>query len=126
VCSAQRDLGPFCQSVGDYFQTIEDQVAIALKWQLYQELRQDMQSGIKNVPERALFPNGKPENDLPESYQIYRRLQRTGRAWWAGGEADQPYLLMLELDACAAGEEKFKNELAPYLLKIDRQGRKDA
>ena len=82
-----------------------------------------MHSGLANVPELSLFPHGHTD-DLPDCYGIYQRLKRDGTYWWAGGLADQPHILMLELDACAAGETQYEQQLAPYLLKLDQMGRK--
>ena len=99
-------------------------MASVLKWQLYKHLKADVQSGLKNVPEHILFPQGH-EEDLPECFLTYLRL-KGGQHWWPGGVADQPHLLVMEVEACAAGVAKYENEAVSYLRKIDAQGRKES
>lgn len=48
--------------------------------------------------------------EMPEAYGIYQQLKRFGTNWWAGGYADQPYILMLEMTKVEEAIQKFKRE----------------
>ena len=43
----------------------------------------------------------------PEPFKILRMLRNANTSYWAGGLADQPYFLLLELNAAANGERKY-------------------
>lgn len=62
-----------------------------------------------------LFPGGlNPQ--MPAVYGQYMQVKRYGHLWWAGGLADQPHIWLLEMDACAFGEEDYRSEQMPRLL----------
>lgn len=44
----------------------------------------------------------------PDHWAIYQQVRDYHQLWWEGGLADQPYWLMLELDAMAVGQERFE------------------
>lgn len=48
--------------------------------------------------------------EMPEPYGIYQQLKRFGMTWWAGGYADQPYILMLEMSRVEEAIQKFMRE----------------
>jgi hypothetical protein len=61
---------------------------------------------------------------IPEPLQLFYQLRRWNTLYWPGGYANQPYLLMLEFEACLEGEgalnERRKQNAeaqAEYLLK---------
>lgn len=56
--------------------------------------------------ELAMAEKGLSELDQPEPFKILRMLRNMGTTYWAGGLADQPYLLLMEMNAAANGERK--------------------
>jgi hypothetical protein len=44
--------------------------------------------------------------DQPEPYRILLMTRNLGIPYWSGGLADQPYLLMMEMNAAANGEKR--------------------
>lgn len=44
--------------------------------------------------------------EQPEPFSILRMLRNMNTSYWAGGLADQPYLLLKEMNAAAKGERK--------------------
>jgi hypothetical protein len=44
---------------------------------------------------------------VPGHWEIYQQMRAGNHLWWAGGLADQPYWLTLELDAIEAGQQQF-------------------
>jgi hypothetical protein len=47
--------------------------------------------------------------EQPEPYLILQMLRSTGTTYWQGGLADQPYLLMKEINAAATGEKNYED-----------------
>jgi len=54
--------------------------------------------------------NDNDDIEMPEAYGIYQQLKRFGTNWWAGGYADQPYVLMLEMTKVEEAIQKYKRE----------------
>jgi hypothetical protein len=101
-----------------------DTILERLKWDTYKGLLQNIQSGLKALPESYLFPKGEP-GQMPEVFRLYRRCNALGTLlWWAGGVADQPHILIREFEMCAAAESRFQNEELPKLREMDAKLRK--
>lgn len=93
-------------------------VSEALAWALYRDiLEKDPRSQLAQLPEDYFFPDGKPSSQMPEAYDTYRQIQRYHQLWWMGGLADQPHLLMKEIDACADGVSRYENVLMPWIME---------
>ncbi len=54
----------------------------------------------------------------PEPLKILRMLRNANTSYWAGGLADQPYFLLLELNAAANGERKYADRKADNVRKL--------
>ena len=91
---------------------IENGVALWLKWQRYLSLKDEPKSGLSRVSQASLFPKGEPE--CPNVYLTYLKCKKWGM-WSAGGYADQPHILLMEFNACEAGEGQYTNVMLPYL-----------
>ena len=59
---------------------------------------------------------------MPEVYGLYQQCKEWDTLWWPGGIADQPHLLMMEFDECAAGVAEFKAEDMPALVDAHKKG----
>jgi hypothetical protein len=56
--------------------------------------------------------------EIPEAYEILLRMEAFNMTgYWSGGYADQPRILMLELEAAKAGEEAFKAAMRVNVTK---------
>jgi len=66
----------------------------------------------ENAPERDAIELGAIEaemntlEEIPEPLLILKMLEFSATTYWFGGLADQPYLLMKELNAAATGEKR--------------------
>jgi len=49
---------------------------------------------------------GYSEGEQPEPFKILRMLRNFNTGYWAGGLADQPYFLLMEMNAAERGERK--------------------
>ena len=92
-----------------------------LKWEYYQSLIKDNRSGLHSAAQDYWFPDGEPDQ-MPEVYLTYQQCHEWNKLWWEGGIADQPHLLMMEFDACAAGVAEFRDEDAPAIGDMHRKG----
>ena len=73
-----------------------------------QNYRISIQEGVIAPPEQ------------PEPLQILYRTRRFGLPLWTGGYADQPHILLMELNACIDEEIAFHN------LQVFNKERQDA
>jgi hypothetical protein len=79
-----------------------------LRWEYYQLLKADYTNKINNVPASIFFPKGEPAQ-MPDIYDSFSQHKTTKALWLPGALSDQPYLLMMEWDACRSGESDFEN-----------------
>ncbi len=100
---------------------LEARIVERLKWETYQQLIQDNQSGLNRMRPQDIFPEGEPEQ-VPEVYELYQQCKTWGK-WWGGGLADQPHILMAEFDACERAELRFKGDALLKLQELDAMGR---
>ena len=106
------------KSVTEHLQAIYDNVVLYLKYAEYKRLLEsDPRSGLRTkVREDILFPKGHP-SEVSDVLALYRRMEKWG-SWWAGGVADQPHLLLAELDMCRAAVVHVETVDYPYLMSI--------
>ncbi len=91
-----------------------------LKWKAYQTLIERPDSGLRNVPQDWLFPNGEPDQ-MPNPYFTYLQCKRWGKLYYEGALADQPHVFMEELEACRRAEERFQDVEMPRLKKLEAE-----
>lgn len=87
-----------------------------LRWEYYKLLTADYTSKINNIPPTFFFPAGEPAQ-MPDVYESYLQHKATKALWLPGSLSDQPYLLMLEWDACRGGESEFESVDVPEFQK---------
>jgi hypothetical protein len=65
-----------------------------------------------------------PEAKMPEPYRIWRICQQHNTLWWSGGISNQPYIMMLEFDVCAAASADFDEQTENYrrIINAKRPG----
>ena len=108
--------------IAEHLLAVKDQVRKRLAWDTFHYLAKNRQSGLnKYTSESYWFPDGEPEQ-MPEVYTTYQQCKTWGKLWWDGGIADQPYFLMMEFDACAAGEADFRSEDLPEMQRVHQKG----
>lgn len=91
-----------------------------LRWVFYQDRINNLNSGLRMVPQDHFFPDGEPEQ-MPEVYVLYRRCKTHNVLWAAGGMENQPHLLMLQFDECALAEDEFTSKHMPSLIEQDKR-----
>lgn len=104
--------------IAEHLREITRLVAGNLMWEAYQDKMKDPQCPLRMVPESYIFPQGKPAQ-MPDLYATYLQLKQWNKLWCEGALGDQPHLLQLALDACAAGESQFAHTDYPQLKKIE-------
>lgn len=93
-----------------------DAIVARLKWEVYQVMVKRQGSGLTRIPVNRLFPKGEPEQ-VPEIYEVYLKCKDYG-GWRAGGYSEQPHLMMMAFDFCAAAESQLNSEITS-LQEID-------
>lgn len=63
--------------------------------------------------ECGLLPQ-ESEAEMPEPYRLWRACQRHDTLWWSGGISNQPYIMMLEFQACEYARAIFDEQVKNY------------
>jgi len=66
----------------------------------------DLQNQTEVERENWLYNNGGITPRMPEPYEIYLRLRRSGLNIYSGGYYNQPHYTLLEFDACMQAEQE--------------------
>lgn len=78
---------------------------------MWLEWRSEEEATDKDEKERIRIrrlTEDRVEPDMPEALELLYRLRTWNTLYWEGGLADQPCLLMEELEACIHAENSFK------------------
>ncbi len=96
----------------EHLDELEQAVTAWLERQYYESAPDDRKRSMRK---QALVSNLSAE--LPEPYRLFRICG--GTTWYAGGAADQPYVMMLEFGVCRRARGRFQSqiEMTERLLK---------
>ncbi len=99
---------------------LESAILSRLRWKAYLAMIERRDSGLRNVPQEALFPDGEPDQ-MPDQYFTYLQCKRWNKLYFDGALADQPHLFMEEVEACRRAEERFQDAELPRLKQLETE-----